>query len=254
VSQALNHKLIELDSVSFTDGERRILSDLSFAIEQKQIVTVLGPNGSGKSTLIKLIANLRKPSAGSIYRKPGLKIGYVPQKLFIDHSMPLSVLRFVSLANPNTKQCDQALTCLNLDELRTRQLHDLSGGEFQRVLLARAIAHKPELLLLDEPLQGVDVNGQAELYELIANVRDELKCSIVLVSHDLHLVMAQTDHVLCLNHHICCHGHPDQISKHPEFIKLFGDKYAASVALYSHEHDHQHDLHGDVIHDEHNRC
>lgn len=246
-------KLLELENICYRVDNQLILSDIKLSIGAGQIITILGPNGSGKSSLIKIIAGLRQPSSGSIKRSANLKIGYVPQSVFIDQSMPIKVGKFISLANPSPEKCKEAIGWVKIDALLDQQIHNLSGGEFQRVLLARAIAHDPKLLLLDEPLQGVDVNGQAELYQLIADIRSRIGCGIVLVSHDLHLVMAQTDHVICLNHHICCHGHPDNIGNDPEFIKLFGSKYAESVALYSHAHDHQHDLHGDIV-DSHSHC
>lgn len=240
--------LISLKNVNLQIGNQTILQAISFDIQNKEIITVIGPNGAGKSSLIKLIAGLTQPTEGKIMSNPGLRLGYVPQKLHLDKSLPLKVSRFLSLANVSKAARNDALATLGIKHLATKQMHNLSGGELQRVLLARAVARKPDLLLLDEPLQGVDVNGQIELYRLIAQLRDQLNCAVLMVSHDLHLVMAQTDSVLCLNQHICCHGHPENVSQHPEYLKLFGCKAAEEIAVYTHHHDHHHAIDGDIEH------
>lgn len=242
----MNTPLVSINNINLHIGHQTILQAISFDIQAKEIITVIGPNGAGKSSLVKLISGLTQPTSGEVIRKPGLRLGYVPQKLHLDKSLPLKVSRFLSLANVSKTACNDALTTLNIEHLATKQMHNLSGGELQRVLLARAVARKPDLLLLDEPLQGVDVNGQVELYRLIAQLRDQLHCAILMVSHDLHLVMAQTDSVLCLNRHICCHGRPESVSQHPEYLKLFGRKTAEEIAVYTHHHDHHHAIDGDV--------
>lgn len=244
----MNMPLVSLNNVNLQIGNQTILQTISFDIQTKEIITVIGPNGAGKSSLIKLISGLTQPTAGKIIRKPSLRLGYVPQKLHLDKSLPLKVSRFLSLANVSKTARNNALATLSIEHLSTKQMHSLSGGELQRVLLARAVARKPDLLLLDEPLQGVDVNGQVELYRLIAQLRDQLHCAILMVSHDLHLVMAQTDSVLCLNQHICCHGRPESVSQHPEYLKLFGRKAAAEIAVYTHHHDHHHAIDGHIEH------
>ena len=218
----MNKPLLSVEKVQLEIDGQTILHSISFHILPKEIITVIGPNGAGKSSLVKIIAGLLQRSSGKIAIKPNIRLGYVPQKLHLDNSLPLKVSRFLSLANVTKDARNQALTTLGIQHLSSKQMHNLSGGELQRVLLARAIARKPDLLLLDEPLQGVDVNGQIELYRLIAQLRDQLNCAILMVSHDLHLVMAQTDTVLCLNQHICCHGRPENVSQHPEYLKLFG--------------------------------
>jgi len=238
--------LVDVRHASFRIADRNILHDVSFSVSPREIITVIGPNGAGKSTLIKLLAKLESPSNGSITHRKNLSVGYVPQKLNIDRSMPLSAERFMRLSDAKKQVVDESLSLVGALHLAKAQMHDLSGGEFQRVLLARAIARKPDLLLLDEPLQGVDLNGQIELYELIAKIRDKINCGVVLVSHDLHLVMAQTDQVICLNHHICCHGSPESVSQHPEYLSLFGAQSAKSIAVYTHHHDHHHGLDGHV--------
>ncbi len=226
---------------------RAILKDLTLSVHAKEIVTVIGPNGAGKSTLIKLLAGLILPSVGAVQRVANLTIGYTPQRLSSDKSLPITVDRFLRLANACGRARRDQLQRLRISHLEQQQMHKLSGGELQRVLLARAILLKPQLLLLDEPLQGVDIAGQQELYRLIASLRDSLNCAVVMVSHDLHMVMAQTDTVICLNQHVCCHGKPENVSQHPEYLKLLGNQ-AGELALYTHRHDHQHDLHGDVVH------
>ncbi|WP_152450382.1 zinc ABC transporter ATP-binding protein ZnuC [Microbulbifer sp. THAF38] len=236
--------LITADCVALQLAGRQLLRDISVELTQGEIVTLIGPNGAGKTTLLRLLLGLTKPTSGTVWRQPGLRIGYMPQRLHIDNSMPMSVQRFLQLGQPGVKaaQAQAALDRVGAGQLLQASLANLSGGEMQRVLLARAASRKPQLLVLDEPTQGVDVGGQSELYQLIATLRDELGCGVLLVSHDLHLVMAATDKVLCLNQHICCHGHPEQVSRDPAYLALFGDK----VAPYTHQHNHQHKLSGDI--------
>ncbi|MFT5083758.1 MAG: zinc transport system ATP-binding protein [Lentisphaeria bacterium] len=239
-------KLVSLDKVGFVANGKTILKNISFDIERRQITTVIGPNGAGKSTLVKILVGLLNANSGSISSQRNICIGYVPQKLSMDISLPMKVSRFLSLANVKKQAYVDALQLFSINHLRDQQMHKLSGGEMQRVLLARAVARNPDLLVLDEPLQGVDVTGQIELYRLIASLRDSLDCAILMISHDLHLVMAQTDSVICLNQHMCCHGQPESVSQHPEYLKLFG-KHAADIAVYTHDHDHHHDIHGDAV-------
>ncbi|AMO66805.1 high-affinity zinc transporter ATPase [gamma proteobacterium BDW918] len=239
--------LLRLDKISLKHQQQSLLSNISLSLSAKQIMTIIGPNGAGKSTLIKVALGLTKANNGTIYRRPGLRIGYMPQRLSLNPLMPLSVSRFLAMAKSNTTQIDAALARTGIQHLRNRPLHDISGGETQRVLLSRALLSSPDLLVLDEPAQGVDISGQTELYELINALRDDLGCAVLMVSHDLHWVMAQTDTVICLNQHICCHGHPEQVSSDPEYLALFGRRHAEAVALYQHDHDHQHDIHGDVV-------
>nr|WP_305080575.1 ATP-binding cassette domain-containing protein [Microbulbifer zhoushanensis] len=227
---------------------RQLLHDITLELRRDEIVTVIGPNGAGKTTLLRLLLGLTRPTHGNVWRQPGLRLGYMPQRMQVDPSMPMSVLRFLQLGNErvDAPAAHEALARVGAARLARASLADLSGGEMQRVLLARAAARRPQLLVLDEPTQGVDVGGQGEVYQLIASLRDELNCGVLLVSHDLHVVMAATDRVLCINQHICCHGHPEQVSRDPAFIELFGDK----VAPYTHQHNHEHDLGGDIVHDQ----
>ena len=211
-----------IHNVFYKAQGQTIIEDVSFESRLGEITTIIGPNGAGKSTLIKIVSGVLSPTEGTVTIPNHWILGYVPQKIALNRFMPLKVSRFLSLAHVNREARNWALERLNILHLRAAQIHDLSGGEFQRVLLARAISRKPQLLILDEPLQGVDISGQTTLYSLIENLKDELNCAVLMVSHDLHLVMAQTDHVLCLNRHLCCHGKPEKISQHPEYIRLFG--------------------------------
>jgi len=219
-------------------GGTDILRDVDFEVRAGEIVTLIGPNGSGKTSLLKALLGLA-PATGALSRKPGLRIGYVPQHFPRDRSLPITVHGFLRLFAPE-EAAAAALRRLGLGHLATRQIVALSGGELARVLLARAIAGKPELLILDEPLAGVDVAGEAALYHLIAEFRDELGCAVLLVSHDLHVVMAQADRVVCLNGHVCCEGKAEQVVRDPAFAQLFGPRVASELALYVHRHDHSH--------------
>ncbi len=224
-----------------------MLSNINLSIQQGEIITLIGPNGAGKTSLIRTILNLSIPSAGKITRRPKLKIGYMPQKLQVDSTLPITVERFLRLTGASKRQVNAALEEMHIDHLAKHPLQDISGGELQRTLLARAIVRAPELLVLDEPAQGVDVTGQTELYGLIHELRDRLDCSVLMVSHDLHLVMSATDRVICLNKHICCSGHPEQITTDPAYLALFGRSGAENIAVYQHHHNHEHDIHGNVI-------
>ena len=240
--------LVKLENVEVTFGRRRVLSDISLTLSPGKILTLLGPNGAGKSTLVRVVLGLVAPDEGRIHREPKLRIGYVPQKLHLDATLPLTVNRFLRL-RPGVRKEEilPALRRVHAGHLADAPMQKLSGGETQRVLLARALLNSPQLLVLDEPTQGVDVNGQVALYDLIDQLRRELNCAVLMVSHDLHLVMAKTDEVLCLNHHICCSGTPDVVSLHPEFISMFGPRGAEQLGIYRHQHNHRHDLQGRIV-------
>ncbi len=240
---------IEARGVAFHAGGRSILQNVDMAVAAGEIVTLIGPNGSGKTTLIRILLDVLKPDSGEVIRRPGLTVGYVPQKVAIDPALPLTVGRFLRLGGKaGDSDVAAVLAEVGLPAVAGRMLAGLSGGEFQRVLLGRALLRRPDLLILDEPTQGVDVGGQLDLYALIARVRRQRGCAILLVSHDLHLVMAATDRVICLNGHVCCHGHPEAVTGDPAYIALFGPR-AAELAVYSHDHDHGHDLGGRVLGD-----
>lgn len=240
--------LVTLRDVSVKFDQRQVLSGISLDLSPGRILTLLGPNGAGKSTLVRLVLGLLNASSGTIQREPGLRIGYVPQKLHIDPTLPITVERFMRLSRGVKKASVlPALKRVQAGHLLNYPLQKLSGGETQRVLLARALLNQPQLLVLDEPTQGVDVNGQVALYDLINQLRVELNCAVLMVSHDLHLVMAKTDEVLCLNHHICCSGTPEVVAQHPEFTAMFGQRGAEQLAIYRHHHNHRHDLQGRIV-------
>jgi zinc transport system ATP-binding protein len=224
-----------------------ILDDVELELRRGEILTLIGPNGAGKTTLVRILLGLAKPGSGEIWQQSGLRFGYVPQRLYIERVLPLRVRDFLLLAG----HFDQNRLCQALDEVGTRhlldsQLQSVSGGELQRVLLARALLRQPDVMVLDEPAQGVDIIGQKALYQLIHDIRDRHNCGVLMVSHDLHLVMAATDRVVCLNTHVCCTGHPDTVSEHPEYLKIFGHALDG-FAVYEHHHDHIHDANGNVV-------
>jgi zinc transport system ATP-binding protein len=240
--------LIELSDVSLRLDGTEVLQHVDLTLRPGEIVTLIGPNGAGKTTLLRVALGLTKPTSGRVRRKRGATFGYVPQRFAVDPTLPLTVGRFLSL--PRRRRRDQvaaALAEVGVPEAIDRELPTLSGGEFQRVMLARALLRRPDVLVLDEPLQGVDVTGQVALFELIAQLRRAHGFAVLMVSHDLHLVMRQTDHVLCLNHHVCCRGEPESVSRHPDYQRLFGTEAARALAVYSHAHDHEHDAHGNVV-------
>lgn len=242
--------LVSLRDIGLDFKQRTVLDQISLDIHRREILTIIGPNGAGKSCLLKLILGLHKPSRGELRRTSGLTIGYMPQKLSIDPSLPLSVDRFLRLSNPQDGNAiEQALARVGARSLRNAPVQRLSGGEFQRVLLARALLRHPDLLVLDEPAQGVDLQGQQALYRLLAQLREEHGFAILMVSHDLHFVMAQTDQVLCLNQHVCCSGTAEAVVNHPEYLALFSTGDVEDIAVYTHKHDHHHDLHGHVVDD-----
>ena len=252
---ALGEALLRLSGIAFRRNGKTILEGVALSVCAGEIVTLIGPNGAGKSTLVKIALNLMRADGGAARRRPGLRVGYVPQKIDFDPTLPLTVRRFLHLAQthspdrPTPKQdLAGALAQAGASEptLGDAPLHSISGGEMRRVLLARALLRDPNLLILDEPAAGMDINGQAELYRLVQRIRDRRRCGILLVSHDLYMVMAATDRVFCLNRHLCCSGRPEAVRRHPQFRALFGEQAASELAVYHHHHDHKHDLHGDI--------
>jgi len=245
----MSEVLAEAKDVDYYIGERRIIEKVSAQVHRREILTLIGPNGSGKTTFIRLLLGLIDPSSGTVDRINDLRVGYVPQKLSVETSLPLTVSRFLKFGVARGPNREHGRRAAVMDEvgapgLMNHNIHDLSGGELQRVMLARALLRDPDLLVLDEPVQGVDVTGQGEIYDLIARIRDQRGCGILMVSHDLHLVMASTDTVICLNHHVCCAGQPEAVARDPAFSEIFGAEVAAKLAVYHHHHDHVHDSDG----------
>ena len=238
--------LVKLENAGVHRSSKWLVRRISFEINQGQIVTLIGPNGSGKTTTAKMILNILNTDEGLVTGN-AKKMAYVPQKISIDWTMPLRVIDFMKLtSNLNNNQVNESLTMTGVDKLLYNQINSLSGGEFQRVLIARAIAKKPDLLVLDEPVQGVDFNGEIALYNLIKEISISLNCGILLISHDMHFVMSTTNHVICLNGHICCSGTPGSVVKNPEYIKLFGEHNSETLSYYQHNHDHSHNHDGSV--------
>ena len=241
--------LLRAEDISYVAGGRLILDRVGFELKPAQITTIIGPNGAGKSTLANIVTGLIAGYDGRIERRPGLRIGYLPQKVYVNTLMPLTVERLLQLTHrAGHDEIDAALDQTEVGYLRGRQVRSLSEGELKRVLLARTTLGNPDLIVLDEPTAGVDVTGEIRMYELIGELRDRLQCAVLLVSHDLHLVMSQTDQVLCLNQHLCCSGLPESVSRHPEYLALFGQQASDSIAIYAHHHDHVHDVSGDHHH------
>lgn len=237
--------LIEAQHIFYQQNGKIILQDISLIVKVGQLVTIIGPNGSGKSTLLKIMVGLTKVTQGQLIHKPMLRIGYMPQKLYIDQTLPINVKAFLGLSG-HRQNIESVLDQVGMIHGQTLMMHDLSGGEFQRVLLARALLSTPNLLVLDEPVQGVDVMGQTEIYKLVHDIRDATGCGVLLVSHDLHFVHSASQHVVCLNHHICCQGAPQDVQNNPDYQSLFGYQSLTGLSLYTHRHNpHDCVVHGD---------
>jgi zinc transport system ATP-binding protein len=232
--------LLATEGLGIRLGNHDVLSGISLRLNRGEIVTIVGPNGSGKTTLLRLIIGALTPTQGTIWRAAGLRLGYVPQRLAIDHTLPITVDRFLALSAAGRSDRGAALERVGVPAVGARQVIDLSGGQFQRVLLAQALLGKPDLLVLDEAAQGLDQPGIAKFYRLIGDLRDEFGCAVLMVSHDLHVVMSASDRVICLNGHVCCEGTPLVVSAAPEYRALFGLGTEGELALYRHEHNHSH--------------
>ena len=241
-----NNILVKLNEVGIKQNDKWLVKGVSLEVKKGKIVTLIGPNGSGKSTTAKIALGIYKKIKGQVEKYTN-KVGYVPQRISIDWTLPLRVNDFMLLTDDiNDDEINEALNLTGVMHLKFKNLGNLSGGEFQRVLLARAISKKPELLVLDEPVQGVDYTGEIALYELIKKISDTLNCGILLISHDLHTVMSATDHVVCLNGHVCCSGSPSDVAKNNEYKALFGEQAAQTLSIYEHNHDHVHSHEGEI--------
>ena len=241
-----SNTLVKLKNAGYHQNDKWLVKGVSLEVEKSKIVTLIGPNGSGKSTTAKIALGIYKKIDGEVEKYTN-KVGYVPQKVSIDWTLPLRVRDFMVLTESIKEEAiDEALSLTGVVHLKHKNLGNLSGGEFQRVLLARAISKKPDLLVLDEPVQGVDFTGEIALYELIKKISEELNCGILLISHDLHTVMSATDHVVCLNGHVCCSGSPSDVAKNNEYKALFGEQAAQTLSIYEHKHDHVHSHEGEI--------
>lgn len=241
-----NNLLVKLEKTGVYKNNKWLVKDVSLEVNKGKIVTLIGPNGSGKSTTAKIALGLYKDIEGKVEKFTD-KIGYVPQKISVDWALPIRVIDFMNLTQDLTNtELNDALTLTGMSHMKNNSLNDLSGGEFQRVLMARAIAKKPELLVLDEPVQGVDFTGEIALYKLIKNISESLKCGILLISHNLHVVMSKTDYVLCLNGHVCCSGTPVAVANDKKYKELFGDDVSKILSIYEHKHDHTHSSDGTI--------
>ena len=240
--------LLKVDNVGISVNGKSLVRGVSLEVKKGEIVTLIGPNGSGKSTTAKIALGIYKKIDGKVKTYTD-KIGYVPQKISIDWTLPIRVLDFMTLTEELTQdQINSALNMTGVEHLKNKSLSNLSGGEFQRVLIARAISKQPELLVLDEPVQGVDFKGEIALYKLIKEISEKMKCGILLISHDLHVVMSATDFVVCLNGHVCCSGTPHVVVKDNKYKELFGDRASNILSLYEHKHDHTHSQDGTIDH------
>ncbi|GAA0782730.1 metal ABC transporter ATP-binding protein [Roseibium denhamense] len=247
--------LVELARAGIRVNTDWLVRGVDMSVAPGEIVTLIGPNGSGKSTTAKMALGILSPTEGTAHRRNALTVGYVPQKLSIDWTLPLTVRRFMRLTNPLTAdECSSSLELTGAGHLIDASMRHLSGGELQRVMLARAIARRPDLLVLDEPVQGLDYGGEIAIYELISEIRRTHGCGVLMISHDLHVVMAAADQVVCLNGHVCCRGTPSDVSKHQSYQQLFGARAGGALAVYEHHHDHVHLPDGKVQHKDGTTC
>ena len=237
--------LLSARGLALKRNGRALLLDVAIDIGPGEIVTLIGPNGAGKTTLVRVLLGLVAADAGVVHRRPGLRVGYAPQRFDLDRAIPMTVARFLALGGTAASPIANVLAEVGAERVIDQQLAELSGGELQRVVLARALLRDPDLLVLDEPVRGVDYAGEAELYTLIGRLRQTRGLGVLLVSHDLHVVMAQSDRVVCLNRHVCCSGVPERVAQHPEYVRLFGAETARAFGLYHHQHDHRHDIAGE---------
>ncbi|MDM5148196.1 ATP-binding cassette domain-containing protein [Candidatus Persebacteraceae bacterium Df01] len=236
--------LICADNISFSRGGVNILNHVSVTVNRHDFITIIGPNGAGKSTLLKCLAGLTNPNSGTVNRIKPLKIGYVPQRLMVDRAMPITTRHFITLHKRATADDIERTTMeTGIQHILNQPLQSLSSGELQRALMTRALLNTPDLLILDEPAQNLDVAGQLAFYKLLEKIYHDWHIAILMVSHDLHLVMSCTRRVLCLYHHVCCSGEPQTITQDPEFVSLFGADMAHMMAVYHHTHNHRHDNH-----------
>ncbi len=238
-------KLAYLKEISLKINNRQILSDINLEIKQGEITTLIGPNGGGKTSIARILIGILKANSGTVFVSKNAKIGYMPQKITIEKTIPLRVIDFITLTSCNwqkkkTEEIDKLSSKLGISNILTNSIHQISGGQLQKVLLISALINNPEILVLDEPTQYMDVSSQNDFYQIIEEIREQKKCAVLIISHDLHIVMQRTNQVICINQHICCKGTPESINQHPEYLSLFGNNKTDNIAIYSHRHDHKH--------------
>ena len=247
-----SNALISATNVSVLKNQKSILKNIDIKINKNDFITIIGPNGAGKTMLLKCLMGFYKPNFGEIQKKDKLKIGYMPQSINIINTMPMMVKNFITVRKKyDDISFKQVISEVDISQLVNKQLSVLSGGEMQRVLLARSLLNNPDLLVLDEPAQNLDISGQLSFYKLIQEIYFKRNISILMVSHDLHLVMVSTKKVLCLSNHICCSGKPQQVAKDPEFISMFGKDMANMMAVYQHT-NHRSDIDNHLMNGEKN--
>lgn len=230
--------LIELKNIGLKIGTQQIIDKISLQLKRGKITTLIGPNGGGKTSIARILLGILKPTSGEVIRKEKIRIGYMPQKIEIDKTIPLSAADFIKIGNEKFEINHDLVKRLNCQKILHKQIHELSGGQLQKIIFLRALTQNPDLLVLDEPTQYMDLATISDFYKIISEVCEKINCAILLISHDLHMVMQKTDFVFCINHHVCCHGAPEDINQHPEYLSLFGDR--SSITLYQHHHDHKH--------------
>ncbi len=234
--------LASLENISLKLNDQQILKGINLKIKKGEITTLIGPNGGGKTSIARILIGILTPTSGKVFIQKNSKIGYIPQKLEIEKTIPLRVIDFLKLSASNdaTEQLMTITKKLNIENILQKSLHQISGGQMQKTLLAKALMNNPDILVLDEPTSNMDISAQAEFYDLLEEIRKKQHCAILLISHDLHIVMQKTNQVICVNHHICCEGNPESINNHPEYLSLFGQQKVNNIAIYPHHHDHQH--------------
>ncbi len=233
--------LASLENIGLKIAGQQIIDRISLHLNKGEITTLIGPNGGGKTSIARILLGVLRPTSGTITKNSNIKIGYMPQKIEVERTIPMTVENFLTLSTHKIIFDDHIrslISRLKLENILQKQIHDLSGGQMQKILFLRAIINKPDLLVLDEPTQYMDIGATEEFYQIIDEIRKAQHCAILLISHDLHMVMQKTDFVFCVNHHVCCHGSPESINQHPEYLSLFGNKSA--LGIYQHHHDHKH--------------
>lgn len=231
-----------LKSISLSLNNQQILKNINLELKKGEITTLIGPNGGGKTSIARILIGILKASSGEVFISKNAKIGYMPQKLEIEKTIPLRVIDFLNLSATAEAMArlEAMAKKLLIENILEKSIHKISGGELQKALLVKTLINNPDILVLDEPTQYMDIAAQAEFYQVIEEIREQKNCAILIISHDLHIVMQKTNQVVCINRHICCEGSPESINNHPEYLSLFGKDRIDNITIYSHHHDHKH--------------